>query len=174
MGNIWRFVTFGVMLISVGLNLIQFNSTKATQQRYVPGIWNTYGYLQGDCINARKDLSLHSPNNIAFANESWSEATGVLRGTIPQLEQLGIPRQELNKVMEEFLWTETDLPPDNRLSQGLNHQYQTNFNKARQFIALASATLPLWKHANSTGEFERVKKGFKVLAKKGAFILPSG
>lgn len=174
MGYVWRVVTLGVLLISVGVNLIQFESAKAAQQRYVPGIWNTYGFLQGDCMNAAKDFTLRSPNNIAFANESWSEATGELRGAIPQLEQLGIPARELSTVMQEFLSAKTNLPPDNRLSHGLNHQYQTNFNEAKQFIALASTTLPLWKHSNSAREFERVKTAFNVLAKKGAFILPGG
>lgn len=174
MGYVWRVVTLGVLLISVGVNLVQLESAKAAQQRYVPGIWNTYSFLQGDCTNAAKDFTLRSPNNLAFANESWSEATGELRGAIPQLEQLGVPAKELNTVMQEFLWAKTDLPPDNRLSHGLNHQYQTKFNEAKQFIVLASTTLPLWKHANSTKEFERVKTAFTVLAKKGAFILPGG
>lgn len=174
MKHVWRVVTLGALLISVGVNLVQFESAKAAQQRYIPGVWNTYGFLQGDCMNATKDFTLPSPNNIAIANESWSEATGELRGAIPQLEQLGIPAQELSTVMQEFLWAKTDLPPDNHLSHGLNHQYQTNFNEAKQFMALVSTTLPLWKHANSTGEFGRVKTAFRVLAKQGAFILPGG
>lgn len=174
MRYVWRVVTLGVLLISVGVNLVQFQNAKAAQQHYVPGLWNTYGFLQGDCVNTAKDFTLRSPNNLAFANESWSEATGELRGAIPQLEQLGIPARELNTVMQEFLWTKTNLPPDNRLSHGLNHQYQTDFNEAKRFIALASTTLPLWKHANSAQEFARVKNAFNVLAKKGAFILPGG
>lgn len=177
MRSIWRVATFGVLLISVGVNLVQFENTKAAQQRYVPGLSNTYGFFQADCVNTAKGLTLHfrnHPNNLAIANESWSEATGELRGAIPQLEQLGIPARVLNTVLQEFLWAKTDLPPDYRLSQGLNHQYQTNFSKAKQFIALASTTLPFWKHANSSQEFARVKSAFNVLAKKGAFMLPGG
>ncbi len=174
MRHIWRVVMVGVLLISVGVNLVQLENAKATQQRYVPGLWNTYGFVQGDCVNTAKAFTLRSPNNLAFANESWSEATGELRGAIPQLEQLGVPAKELNTVLQEFLFAKTDLPPDNRLSRGLNPQYLANFKKAKRFVALASTTLPLWKHANSPQEFERVKTAFNVLAKKGAFILPEG